>query len=171
MTIEISSTNPRSIAALALTVRSKGWAKCHLRDGSKFYGVPSRTRPGLVHLTDTASCSCPDFKYRGQACAHILAVRLHVEQVRCKQALAAKRRGRHTPAPRYELINWDGTRYAVVDNATRDERGRPSLVCSGVSFGEARATVDDLNGAAARHSAEQVAAGSALYAELFSEEG
>jgi hypothetical protein len=173
MTIEISSTNPRSIAALALTVRAGGWARCRLRDGSKFYGVPSRTRPGLVHLTDTASCSCPDFKYRGQACAHILAVRLHCEQVKAKAALEAKRRGGRTPepGPRYELINWDGTRYAVVDHAARDERGRPRLVCSGVSFGEARATVDDLNGAAPRHTPEQVAAGSALYAELFSEEG
>ena len=59
--------------------------------------MPSRTRPGLVHLTDTASCSCPDFKYRGQACAHILAVRLHCEQVKAKAALEVKRRTRHTP--------------------------------------------------------------------------
>jgi hypothetical protein len=115
MSVTITAADPRSIAALALTVRAGGWARCHLRDGSKFYGVPSRTRPGLVHLTDTQSCSCPDFKYRGQACAHILAVRLHCEQVKAKAALEAGRRGRHSP--------------------------------------------------------EQVAAGSALYAELYSEAG
>jgi hypothetical protein len=115
MTIEISSTNPRSIAALGLAVQARGWAKARTLDGQKFYGVPSRTQPGLIHLADTQACTCPDHKYRGQACAHILAVRLHCEQVKARAALEAKRRGRHTP--------------------------------------------------------EQIAAGSALYAELYSEEG
>jgi hypothetical protein len=115
MTIVIDTTNPRSIAGLRLMLGAKGWAKAHLRDGQKYYGVPSRSRPGLFHLADTQACTCEDHKNRGTECAHIIAVRLHVAQVRTKQALEAKRRGRHTP--------------------------------------------------------EQIAAGSALYAELFTEEG
>jgi hypothetical protein len=118
MTIVIDSTNPRSLAALGLMLRAKGWARCRLADGQKYYGIPSRSRPELVHLADTQACTCEDHKVRGADCAHILAVRLHVAQVSAKQALEAKRRARRE-----------------------------------------------------RHTPEQVAAGSAKYAELFSEEG
>ncbi len=78
MTVVIDSRNPRSVAALHLMLGAKGWAKVRLLDGQKFYGVPSRSRPNLLHLADTQVCTCEDHKSRGVDCAHILAVRLHV---------------------------------------------------------------------------------------------
>ncbi len=78
MVVTIDSTNPRSVAALGLMVRARGWAKVRLADGQKFYGIPSRSRPNLLHLADTQVCTCEDHKSRGVDCAHILAVRLHV---------------------------------------------------------------------------------------------
>jgi hypothetical protein len=91
MTVTIDSTNPRSVAALGLMVRAKGWAKVRVADGQKFYGVPSRSRPDLLHLTDTQTCMCEDHRNRGADCAHILAVRLHVAQVKAKASLRARR--------------------------------------------------------------------------------
>jgi hypothetical protein len=91
MTVTIDSTNPRSVAALGLMVRAKGWARVRTLDGQKFYGVPSRSRPGLLHLADTQTCTCEDHKHRGAECSHILAVRLHVAQVKAKASLRARR--------------------------------------------------------------------------------
>ena len=85
MTITIDSTNPRSVAALGLLLSAGQWGKAHLRDGQKFYAVPSRSRPGRYHLTDTQSCTCEDHARRGTDCAHILAVRLHVARVKARQ--------------------------------------------------------------------------------------
>jgi hypothetical protein len=96
MTVTIDSTNPRSVAALGLMVRASAWPRCRLKDGQKYYAVPSRSRPGRYHLADTQTCTCEDHKNRGAECAHILAVRLHVAQVRAKANLRA-RRPRHTP--------------------------------------------------------------------------
>ena len=91
MTVTIDSTNPRSVAALGLMIRAKGWARVRTLDGQKFYGVPSRSRPDLLHLADTQTCTCEDHMNRGADCAHILAVRLHVAQVKAKASLGARR--------------------------------------------------------------------------------
>ena len=81
MTITIDSQDPRSVPALELMIQAGQWGKAYLRDGQKFYAVPSRTQPNVRYLVDTHSCTCPDHKYRGVECAHILAVRLHVARV------------------------------------------------------------------------------------------
>jgi hypothetical protein len=91
-----SRPNPRTIAALGLMVRASGWAEVRLADGQKFYGFPSRSRPHLLHLADTQSCTCENHKRRDIDCAHILAVRLHCAQVRAKAALRTHR-PRYTP--------------------------------------------------------------------------
>ena len=91
MTITIDSTNPRSVAALELMTQAGQWGKAHLRDGQKFYAVPSRTQPNVRYLTDTHSCTCPDHKWRGVDCAHILAVRLHVARVTGRQPRRPRR--------------------------------------------------------------------------------
>ncbi len=96
MTVTIDSRNPRSVAALRLMLRASSWPRCHLKDGQKFYAVPSRSRPGRYHLADCQSCTCEDYKHRGVECSHILAVRLHVAQVKARANLRA-RRPRHTP--------------------------------------------------------------------------
>jgi hypothetical protein len=91
MTVTIDSTNPRTVAALGLMVRAGGWARVRLADGQKFYGIPSRSRPNLLHLADTQSCTCEDHRRRDIDCAHILAVRLHCAQVKARAALKARR--------------------------------------------------------------------------------
>jgi hypothetical protein len=96
MTVTIDSTNPRTVAALGLLVRAGGWARVRLADGQTFYGIPSRSRPNLLHLADCQSCTCEDHRRRDVDCAHILAVRLHCAQVRATAALRT-RRPRHTP--------------------------------------------------------------------------
>ena len=97
MTVTIDSRNPRSVAALGLVLRAGSWPRCHLRDGQKFYAVPSRSRPGRYHLADCQSCTCEDHKNRGVECSHILAIRLHVAQVKTRANLR-RRRQQHTPA-------------------------------------------------------------------------
>ena len=94
MVVTIDTTNPRAVAALGLMLNAGQWGKAHLRDGQRFYAIPSRTQPNVRYLTDLHSCTCPDHKYRGVECSHILAVRLHVARVR---AQASRRRERHTP--------------------------------------------------------------------------
>src|SRR5215216_1449737 len=94
MTITIDSHNPRSVSALGIMVRAKGWAKVRTADGQRFYGVPSRSRPGLFHLADCQSCTCEDHTNRGVECSHILAVRLHVAQIKAKAALRTRRQPR-----------------------------------------------------------------------------
>ncbi len=91
MVVTIDSTNPRSVAALGLMLRAGSWPRCHLKDGQKFYAVPSRSRPGRYHLADCQTCTCEDHKNRGAECAHILAVRLHVAQVKAKANLRVRR--------------------------------------------------------------------------------
>ena len=81
MVIAIDTADRRSVAALELMTQAGQWGKAHLRDGQKFYAVPSRTQPNVRYLTDQHACTCPDHKYRGVDCAHILAVRLHVARV------------------------------------------------------------------------------------------
>ena len=105
MTIVIDSQDPRSVAALELMTGAGQWGKAHLRDGQKYYAVPSRTQPNVRYLTDTHSCTCPDHKYRGVECAHILAVRLHVARVTRER----QRQPRRSPA---ELV----ALRALVDN-------------------------------------------------------
>jgi hypothetical protein len=38
--------------------------------------VPSAKTEGAYYRTSSASCSCPDHKYRGVVCKHMLAVRV-----------------------------------------------------------------------------------------------
>ena len=86
MTITISSNDPRSIKAVGIAATSGQWLKCRGHDGQKVYGVPGQSEPGRYYLTDTRSCTCPDFQRRGGPCKHIAAVRLHVARVRAEQA-------------------------------------------------------------------------------------
>src|SRR5215210_1922487 len=111
MTVTIDSRNPRSVAALGLMLRAGQWPRCHLKDGQKFYAVPSRSRPGRYHLADCQSCTCEDHKNRGVECSHILAVRLHVAQVKAKASLRARRQ---PPAWTPEQIAEGSRQYAAM---------------------------------------------------------
>jgi SWIM zinc finger len=87
MVVTIDSQNPRSIAAIGLAVRSRSWARVETKDGQPFHGIPSRSEPGVIHIADTQTCTCPDHKYRGVACAHILAARIAREQAEVRLQL------------------------------------------------------------------------------------
>ena len=85
MTITISSNDPRSLKAVQIAAEAGQWAKCRTRDGRKLYAVPSQHNANVRYLTDTRSCTCPDFQCHQQACKHVLAVRLHVALVKAQQ--------------------------------------------------------------------------------------
>ena len=62
------------------------WLKVRTKDGRPLaYGIPSATRPGLVHLATATRCTCEDSQW-GHHCYHSRAVALHVARVRAEQA-------------------------------------------------------------------------------------
>src|ERR671936_2490849 len=62
------------------------WLKVRTKDGRPLaYGVPSASRPGLVHLATPTRCACEDSQW-GHRCYHSRAVALHVARVRAEQA-------------------------------------------------------------------------------------
>jgi predicted nucleic acid-binding Zn finger protein len=80
MVVTVSSSDPRSVKALALLATSDRWIKAHRKeDGRAFFVVPGNG--GRVYWTDCSACTCPDFarnapQERGFACKHVLAVRM-----------------------------------------------------------------------------------------------
>jgi len=85
MTITVSTTDPRSLKALAVLETADRWHKGHTRSGRSFYAVPSSTDPNGFHMTDCRECTCQDFIRRGLDCKHILAVRLYVARLQAEQ--------------------------------------------------------------------------------------
>ena len=98
MVVTIDSMTPRSVAAIGLMIRAGGWAEVRTRDGQRYYGIPSRTRPGLIHLADIHGCTCEDHKVRGTTCSHILAARLHEAQLEARAQLKARAAQRRSQA-------------------------------------------------------------------------
>src|SRR5215210_727271 len=78
MVVTVSSTDPRSVKALALLPRARTWThgtrKC---DGRAFLIAPAST-PGHSYYVDArgAECTCPDRQTRRVTCKHMLAARL-----------------------------------------------------------------------------------------------
>jgi uncharacterized Zn finger protein len=61
------------------------WLKVRTKDGRPLaYGIPSASRPGLVHLANSSRCTCEDSQ-RGHHCYHSRAVALHVARIRAEQ--------------------------------------------------------------------------------------
>ena len=85
MTITVSTTDPRSLKALAVLETADRWQKGRTNDGRSFWAIPSETQRGLLHMTSTRECSCPDYQRRGIACKHMLAARLRVAQLQAEQ--------------------------------------------------------------------------------------
>ena len=62
------------------------WLKVRTKAGRPLaYGIPSASRPGLVHLANSTLCTCEDSQ-RGHHCYHSRAVALHVARIRAEQA-------------------------------------------------------------------------------------
>ena len=81
----MNSSDLRSARAVQIASTAGQWLKCRTSEGSKRYGIPSQSVTGLYYLTDTRTCTCPDFQRRGGPCKHVAAVRIHVELVRAQQ--------------------------------------------------------------------------------------
>lgn len=92
--VTISADNPRSIRAVEIAASADHWITVSFPDGRQAYGVPSQTGSGRFYAVDESGCTCNDFKRYGQACKHILAVRLHVELLK-----GTKPRRRQPAAP------------------------------------------------------------------------
>ena len=54
---------------------------------SEAYLVPSQSKAGEMYITDSHSCSCPDFQFRGRECKHIKRLRSSIAYIPGKQAL------------------------------------------------------------------------------------
>lgn len=94
MTIEVSTSDPRSLKALVLLETADRWTKGHRKDdGRPFFAIPGSA--GRVYWTDARACTCPDATRRGLACKHQLAVRLWI--ARHADAGTGRAPRRHTP--------------------------------------------------------------------------
>jgi len=107
MTITVSTTDPRSLKALAVLETADRWHKGHTKSGRSFYAVPASTDPNGFHMVDCRECTCQDFIRRGLDCKHILAVRLYVAKLQAAppaKRLGAKRRAPKPAAPEVETL-------------------------------------------------------------------
>ena len=85
MTLSISSSDRRDDKARFVLTSAGQWLKVRTRDGRPLaYGVPSASRPALVHLVTPTRCTCEDSQ-QGHHCYHSRAVALHVARVRAEQ--------------------------------------------------------------------------------------
>jgi len=75
--VQLDSNNPRSLRGVALAAQAASWLRIRLADGRTGYGMPSTADPNHYWLTNDTSCTCPDHRYRQEACRHIFAVRLY----------------------------------------------------------------------------------------------
>ena len=83
MVVEVSTTDARSLKALAILATCGTWTKGHTKEGRSFFSIPSAS--GHIYWTDSRQCTCPDFVQRAPlvaafACKHVLAVRLWIAQ-------------------------------------------------------------------------------------------
>ena len=98
----LDTADTRFPKAIELAALAGQWAKCHDKTGRKFYAVPSQRDPNVRYLVDATSCTCPDFKRRGQLCKHVEAVNIHCALVRAQQAQPKRRQ---LPASVVELAS------------------------------------------------------------------
>ena len=83
--METTSIDRRDEARFLLASAGQ-WLKVRAKDGRPLaYGIPSATRPGLVHLANSTRCTCEDSQW-GNRCYHSRAVALHVARVRAEHA-------------------------------------------------------------------------------------
>jgi len=87
---QIDTNDARTAKSLEVLAGSGQWIKCHGKDGSKAYGIPSQRVPNLYYLTTCQTCSCPDQRRHPElSCKHRTAVRLLVAHIRFSRKTAA----------------------------------------------------------------------------------
>lgn len=107
MVTQLSTDEARDRDALLYLRNVDQWQKqIVLRNGRRVYGIPSRSRPGLFHLTDGTDCTCEDHAGRGFHCAHMRAARLYRMERQAQQIADAKcaARGLRTYHQKYAAL-------------------------------------------------------------------
>jgi hypothetical protein len=95
VSITISADDPRTIRAIEIAAEADYWLSGRDRAGEDVYGIPSQREPARYYIVTASSCDCPDFAQRGDACKHVLAVRLHCELARAQHTPRTERRRGH----------------------------------------------------------------------------
>ena len=116
----------RLAKATALADNAGQWAKATGARGKRFYGVPSTSVEGRLHLVTRDACSCIGFaNYR--RCQHHDAVTMHLERVRrarlAEKAAAAMARDAAYHAPSEAASTWRVT--CLGCRVTATTQGRP----------------------------------------------
>jgi uncharacterized Zn finger protein len=97
VTIQVSTTDPRTARALELLSGADRWLKITSKaNGRRYYVVPGSD--GALYWANLVECTCPDHTRRGTRCKHIIAVALHVSRVNTARRLAPR------PAARVPLV-------------------------------------------------------------------
>src|SRR5438132_1295807 len=79
MTGTSSTLDRRDDKARFLLASAGQWLKVRTKDGRPLaYGIPSASRPGVVHLANATRCTCEDSQW-GHHCYHSRAVALAME--------------------------------------------------------------------------------------------
>jgi len=144
MTVEVSTTDPRSLKALAVLASADRWTKGHRKDdGRSFFVIPGSN--GHTYYTDPRDCTCPDARERGVACKHQLAVRLWIL-------------GQKAGAPPPAAAAGDLVDLPKSEGQACDRCASPLTL------------VEVVEGTTCR-GCRAIAAGSAKYAAMFSEDG
>jgi predicted nucleic acid-binding Zn finger protein len=90
MVIQVSTSDPRSVKALAILEGADRWTRGHRKsDGRSCFVIPSATGAG-TYWADVRECTCPDFTLRGITCKHITAVRLWVAREQAERTRRAR---------------------------------------------------------------------------------
>jgi len=117
MTVEVSTTDPRSLKALAVLATADRWTKGHRKsDGRSFFVIPGSR--GHTYYTDQSACTCPDVRERGSVCKHQLAVRLWNLQQGAQVAVAAPSAPPQRPCTRCGGQVRPESIYATCDTCT-----------------------------------------------------
>ncbi len=114
MAATVSTSDPRSLKALDILQTADRWLRIRVAEGQHIYAVPSQSAPGAAYVTDTDTCTCPDFERRQEPCKHVLAVRLHIERL-------SQPAQRPTPPPREYTAEQLKAASALYDRLFPDE--------------------------------------------------
>lgn len=91
--LTIDTQDSRTAKALQIAANAGQWIRVRSKEGRPLaFGVPSQTHSGTYYMATTQSCTCEDFKRRGQPCKHIAAVALIVAVKRSQKAHPTRQR-------------------------------------------------------------------------------
>lgn len=73
----INLQDPRDAKALQILATAYSWQERPESPIGKAYRIESSSEPGTFYHVNLQECECPDYRFRGNRCAHMRAVRLY----------------------------------------------------------------------------------------------